>query len=451
MVMAPPTTGTFNPNLAPGVTICRLDATQACVANTSFSPGPAQLDPTGQQYKVNWNTDPATISLSAIYRIIVSAGGRDLGFADVQPASNGSQLKNIETGEFIGLVDGRTLPIKFRIEQGAICFGQTDCVEQTVFPLAVRQDVVTPGKLAAASFPPGYFGQNTTVTIAQVPVGCFDLSTTPRPSQDFGCYSFTTDPKVDNPLNCTANPANLTTPDDAARCARVEVCPTLLPSDESYHGLHLFKSDPGQPAQLLQEASATLITNCAPWVPPPTIGSARGGRHGLVDLARAGLRRAMHAIGRLVRPQPLFGATAMAHLGLGGMTCCYSNIGFSQTAILPPTLLLPLNGALIPQNNPNIGCTLSSEPTRGFGFQIVFDWTDATSPAGIAGYELFAKQNGADLPIVNTFVEDANLAGWEWRVRAKDNAGIFSDFVTGTFGFEPCRLPDESACRAPSP
>src|SRR5690242_479016 len=54
MVKAPTTTGTFNPNLAPAVTICQLNAGQACVSNTSFSPGPAQLDPTGQQYKVNW-------------------------------------------------------------------------------------------------------------------------------------------------------------------------------------------------------------------------------------------------------------------------------------------------------------------------------------------------------------------------------------------------------------
>ena len=33
---------------------------------------------------------------------------------------NGGGLKNIETGEIVGLVDNRTLPIKFRIEEGAL-------------------------------------------------------------------------------------------------------------------------------------------------------------------------------------------------------------------------------------------------------------------------------------------------------------------------------------------
>ena len=34
--------------------------------------------------------------------------------------SNGGELRNIETGEVIGLIDNRTLPVKFRIEEGAL-------------------------------------------------------------------------------------------------------------------------------------------------------------------------------------------------------------------------------------------------------------------------------------------------------------------------------------------
>jgi len=48
-------------------------------------------------------------------------GGVELGFADIDPVSTGKELKNVQTGEYIGLVDGRTLPIKFRIENGALC------------------------------------------------------------------------------------------------------------------------------------------------------------------------------------------------------------------------------------------------------------------------------------------------------------------------------------------
>lgn len=43
-----------------------------------------------------------------------------LGHADVDLVDKGSQLKNVETGQFIALLDGRTLPIKFRIEEGAL-------------------------------------------------------------------------------------------------------------------------------------------------------------------------------------------------------------------------------------------------------------------------------------------------------------------------------------------
>src|SRR5438876_370777 len=319
MVKAPTTTGTFNPSLAPSVTICRL-AGNDCVANTSFSPGAAQVDVAGQQYKVNWNTDPATVLAGQTYRIIVAASGVELGFADVMPVSNGSQLKNIDTGEFIGLVDGRTLPIRFRIEQGATCSGRSGCLEQIVGPNpAVRLDVQTPPIfLAAVSFPPGYLTQAVTLTIAPVLEGCFAPSSPPPPFVALGCFSFTTSPRVDNPLNCAAQPGEAPgTPDDVARCARVEVCPTLVPGDPNYHDLRLYKSDPGIPAVQLAEAPATLITDCATFVPPGGLGLGKRW-HGVWD-----------AIGLLVLPRPLFGASAMSHNGLGGLTCCFSNIGWA--------------------------------------------------------------------------------------------------------------------------
>jgi len=137
----------------------------------------------------------------------------------------------------------------------------------------------------------------------------------------------------------------------------------------------------------------------------------------------------------------------------------------TATGLGTPELVAPINGAVIEQNNPNIGCTLSSEPTRGFGFQILFDWTDVAADVGVAGYELLAQHEGAALPIVNTFVQgasqytltscnsfvqDAVLTGWQWRVRAKDTNGNVGPWTEmGAFVFAPCRLTDESECRAP--
>ena len=137
----------------------------------------------------------------------------------------------------------------------------------------------------------------------------------------------------------------------------------------------------------------------------------------------------------------------------------YANVTGPPTT---PTLISPINNATISQNDPTIGCP--SHPTRGFGYLVKFDWTDATSPHGIAGYEIFAKARTAQFPIVDTFVVpseftrascnvfviDPNLEGWEWRVRARDRRGQLGPWsVTGLFRFSPCRLADDRPCNAP--
>jgi Tol biopolymer transport system component len=50
----------------------------------------------------------------------VKAGGTELGHADILLYGAGKGAKNMATGDVFGLLDGRTLPIKFRIEQGAV-------------------------------------------------------------------------------------------------------------------------------------------------------------------------------------------------------------------------------------------------------------------------------------------------------------------------------------------
>ena len=133
-----------------------------------------------------------------------------------------------------------------------------------------------------------------------------------------------------------------------------------------------------------------------------------------------------------------------------------------------PVLLFPINNAAVAQNSAAIGCSLLPGPDalRGFGFQIVFDWSDVVAPAGVAGYRISARKVGAALPIVdnvlvtaatytltscNSFVADDGLTGWEWTVHAIDHGQQVSPISTGQFSFAPCRLADGSACRAPAP
>jgi CARDB len=131
----------FNGALRPAVEICELgppaaDNSRVCIAGPlikRFAPGTVNVSLTDQQYQVNWNTTESNLDVTKYYRISVLVGPTLLGFADVDPVSNGSQLKNVQTGEYIGLVDGRTLPIRFRIEDGALCGTDgTACAAQTI-------------------------------------------------------------------------------------------------------------------------------------------------------------------------------------------------------------------------------------------------------------------------------------------------------------------------------
>ena len=77
-----------------------------------------RISPEDELYIVNWRTDG--LESGARYRIRVLAAGTELGHADVDVVGTGAGLKNVDTDEYVGLVAGRTLPIKFRIEVGAV-------------------------------------------------------------------------------------------------------------------------------------------------------------------------------------------------------------------------------------------------------------------------------------------------------------------------------------------
>jgi hypothetical protein len=127
MVAAPAFTGTFDPSLAPVVQICALSGT-ACaeppVAEFTMTTGPGsetvRLVEAEEHYIVNWHTNQFTLDASLTYRIRVLVEGTELGYADLRVAPAGRARKSAEAGEPFTLKDGRTLPIKFRIEHGAV-------------------------------------------------------------------------------------------------------------------------------------------------------------------------------------------------------------------------------------------------------------------------------------------------------------------------------------------
>jgi hypothetical protein len=138
----------FNPNLRPLVSICELEETEGepdedaeCQEDgleieftMDTGPGSETVRLRGDHYGVNWHTNDFDLDVDRFYRIHVLVGATELGFADVEPVETGREIRNVNTDEVIGLVDGRTLPVRFRIENGALCDppGSKPCASATV-------------------------------------------------------------------------------------------------------------------------------------------------------------------------------------------------------------------------------------------------------------------------------------------------------------------------------
>jgi hypothetical protein len=403
-----PFSGTFDPTQRPVVRICTLGTNGACPQIASFTTPPpgtpfdpsqvatsVQVVPTGQFYLVVWRPNWVTLDPTAIQRVRVSVGSQSLGVADVKVVTSLAAVQAVwASNEFVPLLQGGPLLIIFRIEQGAVggslppeCSGQPDCVHVTVGPNPTQtRDVVTPTGLAAASFPPGYFTQTTTLTIHRVPEGCFSASPGPR-YVDFGCYSYTTSPAVADPLGCAAHPT-------AANCARVEICPTLGLRDLNYQHLDLYRSDPDLAVRPVEaDAPATLIT-CLPAISL--------GPRGAADLARATGRTVMNALRQLVSPKSLFAATAMINLGAGGLTCCFSNIAWAmplQLSAVFSTTMTGVSGAQVPRQ-PTVQLQfLHPTVSAAAGFPVIF--SAATGNGTVT--------NGSQVTAANG---QASVGGW---------------------------------------
>ncbi len=301
LVGQPSFSGTFNPNVRPVVEICQLDLDVnnipiGCNALAAvISPGTPLLDALGQVYEVDWDTGLPPIDLTKFYRIQirVAPGGSVLGFADMAPVATGGQVQNVNTGQFIGLVNGRTLPIKFRIELGTFC-KTTDCFEGTVG--AAGGTFITSSGLAGTFFPAGALTQDRLLVIDRVdqrPCAPSDVPQFP------GCYRFTTDPRPQPFL------VNVT----------VGICvnaPGL--THAQLDQLQMLQFDPGR-VQLLPNVPAAFLA-CDP--------------HHLASRLPPGLRQLAQVLHAIFAP----GELHATHLGAGGSSGSYSIFGWALPVAL---------------------------------------------------------------------------------------------------------------------
>jgi len=125
MVPAPTTVEAFDASQLPVVRIDEVDeatlAVRGTIATFTTLTGPGsetvRVNASDENYIVNWHTDDFPLDPARMYRISVLARGKLLGFADVDLVGTAREIKNVDSGENIPLVDGRTLAIKFRIER----------------------------------------------------------------------------------------------------------------------------------------------------------------------------------------------------------------------------------------------------------------------------------------------------------------------------------------------
>src|SRR5688572_2657261 len=123
----------LNVNLIPTVTITTGTTTILDAVPATFS-----VD----HYRLNWQVPVSTTSTT--YRVTINLGTTALGFADVYAAANSADLKNADN-DVVALKDGRTLPIRFTIENFALCgtTSQPTCASETI-NTSVGGEVVIP-------------------------------------------------------------------------------------------------------------------------------------------------------------------------------------------------------------------------------------------------------------------------------------------------------------------
>jgi hypothetical protein len=356
--------GQFNAKLKPTVEICSLSLNkkgvlqgvpapdQHCASPTRvFTVAEVALVAASELYQANWKVDESAIDVSRIYRIRVFVGIRELGFADIDPVTK-TEYRRYPSGENIPLATGRTLPIKFRIENGALVAPTvTDYVEVNVPQnggtntasvtkkgeiIQLEGTLVTTNQGTAAAFfpngwlPPGY-PDGVLVKIVRVPVGldnnCHGEKGTGLLQYE-GCYEYTTEPEIpfmqsqgDNAPQYVA----FAKPVYVAQCAEFR-----NPAEARVQGGLLFKSSAREPLTPLPPVEPSFLPECGEYTGSTSQTAAATGNVGSEWLA-APWKALTSRVADFLTPR-----SAIAFdLGVGGEALAFSRIGYGvRTAIV---------------------------------------------------------------------------------------------------------------------
>lgn len=244
-------------------------------------------------YRVIWRTARAGIDPAKFYRIRVLVGHIELGFVDVDPVQTLRQLAQVDRTRYAGVLLGLPFPIRFRIEQGALCENNAVCATSFV-DRDVGGTFYAPDEGAAVNFGPGDLPEDVMVTIERVPVPpgapCVtDPSVIGAILQQWeGCYRITTAP-------------------DVTLTGDVELAVCLEPGipEEVHHNLLLYKFDDDQGLQRPDPIEPPFPFSCEGFSGTPA---------GPFGFFLRGLDQFARALSRVVSPKPLYAVD-------GGLGC----------------------------------------------------------------------------------------------------------------------------------
>src|SRR2546427_759026 len=376
MTRQPSFTGTFDGTLAPVVEISELGGVTGCtshvVATFTTTTGPGsetvRVDLVNQLYIVNWRTKAFNRNTACTYRIRFLVAGLELGIADVDVVDNGAQLKRVDTDQFVPLLDDGTLPIKARVEFGAVTFALTgnatacrpgrDCGEAVVTPVAGQDvTVLTTAQTAGLFLPSAALREQIVVLIeSRTDRPCIPRDLMALPQFD-DCYRYIVNPTApierlsvrqatEGEINTSysfGDGRDETLADNVIVGMCVEVG-NLTPAQAARLDIFRFEP-PAGPVTTIRDASAGFLPCDPNFGTTPPVGAA--------GVLRQGWRLVMHGLHALVGARTAYASTSLIHLGLGGSTCCTSYFTWGVPGVLFPnlpdtTFVVPVGSTVVP-------------------------------------------------------------------------------------------------------
>lgn len=256
--------GEFNGGWRPIVELCEVDANNldaGCLGAPIRTYGDAAVavSVADEHYKVDIDTRETWAVGGKTYRATVKVVGKRvvvLGFVDVTLAEDKGSARNARstTTDAVALQDGRTLPLRFRIENGATVSPDAPVYAEQV--VTQEGDTVRAGEgggpgTFAAAFPAGWLPEGydqVVVTIERLNVDASNPCVTSVPNliQTSDCWRVETYPELPG----------------LAADVTVAFCPSIPESDPRSEAQTMYKFDAPQSLRELPNVATTLV-NCA--------------------------------------------------------------------------------------------------------------------------------------------------------------------------------------------